>query len=106
MKAVTFFMLILAVTLAGRATCPPKRAARRCDGAAAVVVRTYNYAAVSAERLAAARSEAEQIFTRAGISLEWIDCRVPGGDGGAACTEPLLAGRDMMLRLVDRVTRN
>ena len=28
---------------------------------------------------------------------------MPGGDGGAACTEPLLAGRDMMLRLVDRV---
>ena len=96
MKAVTFFMVILTATLAE--ACASARQRPR----AAIVIRTYNYAAVSAERLAAARSEAEQIFTRAGISLEWIDCRVPGGDGGAACTEPLLAGRDMMLRLVDR----
>ena len=27
---------------------------------------------------------------------------MPGGVDGAACTEPLLAGRDLMLRLVDR----
>ncbi len=103
MKAVTFFMVILAVTLAGKSDLSAEARSAKVEGAPAVVVRTYNYAAVSAERLGAARSEAEQIFTRAGISLEWIDCRVPGGDGGAACTEPLLAGRGMMLRLVDRV---
>jgi len=69
---------------------------------AAVAIRTYNYAAVSAEHLAAARQESARIFERAGIALEWIECRVPGGIDGAACTEPLLAGRDLMLRLVDR----
>ena len=57
--------------------------------------------AVSAEQLASARSETAHIFRRAGISLEWIECRVPGSEG-APCTEPLLAGRDLMLRLVDR----
>ena len=66
-----------------------------------MAIRTYNYAAVSAEQLASAKSEAAHIFRRAGISLDWIECRVPGSDG-AACTEPLLAGRDLMLRLVDR----
>ena len=69
---------------------------------AAVAIRTYDYAAVSTEQLAAARLEAARIFERAGISLEWIECRVPGRMDGAACTEPLLVGRDLMLRLVDR----
>jgi hypothetical protein len=104
MKAVTFLM-VLAVALAGVSDLsadPSAEAVFAKAEARSVVVRTYNYAAVSAERLAAAKTEAEQIFTRAGISLGWIDCRVPGGDGGAACTEPLLPGRDMMLRLVDR----
>jgi len=69
---------------------------------AAVSIRTYNYAAVATEPLSEARSEAEHIFKTAGISLEWIECRVPGSSAGAACTEPLLVGRDLMLRLVDR----
>ena len=73
------------------------------DAGAAVAIRTYNYATVPDGHLAAARLEATRIFERAGISLDWIDCRVPGGFGGAACTEPLLAGRDLMLRLVDRI---
>ena len=68
----------------------------------AVAIRTYNYAMVSSEQLALARLETENIFMNAGISVEWIECRVPGRHDGAACTEPLLAGRDLMLRLVDR----
>ena len=98
-----FFMSILAGTLAGASDLSAESRSAKVEGAPAlVVVKTYNYAAVSAERLAAAKSEAGQIFTRAGISLEWISCRVPGADDGAACTEPLLAGRELMLRLVDR----
>lgn len=69
--------------------------------AAKATIRTFNYAGISAEELAAARLEAAGIFKRADITLEWIDCRVPATDG-AACTEPLLDGRDLMLRLVDR----
>lgn len=67
-----------------------------------VTVRSYNYASVPAEQLGAARSEAERIFRRAGIAIAWIDCQVPGADAAAPCTEPLLAGRDLMLRLMDR----
>jgi hypothetical protein len=94
MKAVIFFMSILmtASTVHGAPS-----------SAAPVAIRTYNYAAVSADELAAAKSEAAHIFTRAGIPLAWTECRVPGEDAGASCTEPLLVGRDMMLRLVDRV---
>lgn len=69
---------------------------------AAVTIRTYNYAAVPRAQLDFARSEAAHIFKRAGISVDWIECRVPHSVDGAACTEPLLAGRDLMLRLVDR----
>jgi hypothetical protein len=70
--------------------------------ATTVTIRTYNYAGVSSEQLAAARSEAEHIFKRAGIALEWMECRVAIGAHGSACTEPLLIRRDLMLRLVDR----
>ena len=72
------------------------------EATATVAIRTYNYAVVSTDHLAAARLEAARIFERAGISLEWIECRVPGRIEGAACTEPMLPGRDLMLRLVDR----
>ena len=67
-----------------------------------VTVRSYNYASVPAEQLAAARSEAERIFRRAGIAVAWIDCQVPGSGAAAPCTEPLLAGRDLLLRLINR----
>ncbi len=92
MKTTIFFMAILTATLAHAA-----------ESAHTAVVRTYNYAALSAGDLTTARLEVEQIFRRAGISLEWIACRVLNGDEGALCTEPLLVGRDLMLRLVDRV---
>lgn len=95
MKTMIFFMSILTAANVGvsEGASSPE---------ATVAVRTYNYAAVSLGQLAAARSEAEHIFRRAGISVEWIECRVPGREGGAACAEPLLTGRDLMLRLVDR----
>jgi hypothetical protein len=92
MKTVIFFMSILTATLA-HAAAP----------AATVVIRTYNYPALSAAEFAAAKSEAERIFMKAGISLDWTECRVPGGGEGAPCTEPLLVGRDLMLRLVNRI---
>jgi hypothetical protein len=96
MKGAIGFMLMLTAAHAGtsEAASGPN---------AAVAIRTYNYAAVHAEQLDSARSEAATIFKRAGISLEWIECRVPGSVDGAACTEPLLPGRDLMLRLVDRI---
>jgi hypothetical protein len=93
MKAVIFFMSIL-LTAASVDGAPTP--------AAPVAIRTYNYAAVGADDLAAARSEAAHIFMRAGISLAWKECRVPGTYAGAPCTEPLFVGRDMLLRLVDR----
>jgi hypothetical protein len=94
MKGVTFFMLLLMAAHIGASEAAPAPEA-------AVVVRTYNYAAVPTDQLASALSETAHIFQRAGISLEWIECRVPGSEG-APCTEPLVAGRDLMLRLVDR----
>jgi hypothetical protein len=95
MKAALRFMLLLMVVQVSMAEAASK-------SEAAVTIRTYNYAAVPAEHLDAAKSEAAHIFKKARITLEWIECRVPGGATGAACTEPLLAGRDLMLRLVDR----
>lgn len=67
-----------------------------------VTVRTYNYASVPVEQLRPATSEATHIFTRSRISIEWTDCRVPGAVSGSACTEPRVAGRELMLRLIDR----
>jgi hypothetical protein len=64
-----------------------------------VTVRTYNYARVSDEDLARAADAAARIFEEAGISLEWIVCRVPGNAAGGSCTEPFAVGRDLMLRL-------
>jgi hypothetical protein len=95
MKVVIFFMSILtAMNVAVSEAAPSPEGV--------LSVRTYNYAALPIGQLAEAKSEARHIFRTAGISVEWIDCRVPGGDEGAVCTEPLLAGRDLMLRLVDR----
>ena len=60
------------------------------DGAprphAAVAVRTYNYAVVGIEQMSEARSEAAHIFKGAGISLDWIECRVPSGGAVAEIT--------------------
>jgi hypothetical protein len=69
---------------------------------ATVNVRTYDYTNLTALDLADARTEADRIFRKARIAVRWIDCWVPGKIGGAPCTEPLAAGKDLMLRLVDR----
>ena len=71
-------------------------------GKGVVTVRTYNYASVSSDEFSAAKSEARRIFTRAAITVDWIECRVPHAPTGAPCTEPLLPGRDLMLRLMER----
>jgi hypothetical protein len=95
MNSTLRFMLLLVVAEVSAANAAP-----RSDST--VTIRTYNYAAVSADHLDAAKSEAEYIFKTTGILLQWIDCRVPGNMNGAQCTEPLLPGRDLMLRLVHR----
>ena len=95
MKAAAYFMLIMSAAHAATVDAAPRQQA-------AVAVRTYNYATGAGDQMSEARSEAAHIFKGAGISLEWIECRVPGSGAGAACTEPLLVGRDLMLRLVDR----
>jgi hypothetical protein len=88
--------LILVAALAGALSTNAAADAER-----SVTVRTFNYAQVPAEQLASARLNATIIFSRAGISLHWIDCRVPQSESGAACTEPLGERGDLMLRLVD-----
>jgi hypothetical protein len=95
MNATLRFMLLVVV-----AEVPAVHAAPRSD--AAVMIRTYNYAVVPAEHFDAAKLEADDIFKTAGVSLRWIECRVPGNMSGAQCTEPLVPRRDLMLRLVDR----
>jgi len=95
MKVAICFMLTISAAYGATVGAAPRPHA-------AVAVRTYNYAVVGIEQMSEARSEAAHIFKSAGISLEWIECRVPGDGAGAPCTEPLLVGRDLMLRLVDR----
>ena len=94
MKVAMCFMLTVSAAYAATGVAAPRPHA-------AVSVRTYNYAVVGIEQISEARSEAGHIFDGAGISLEWIECRVHSEGAGAACTEPLLVGRDLMLRLVD-----
>lgn len=95
MHATLYFVPVLIVTQVALVAAAPR-------SSPAVSIRTYNYAAMSAPYLDAAKSEAAHIFRTAGISLQWIECRVLGNASGARCTEPLLPGRDLMLRLVDR----
>ena len=71
-----------------------------------VAVRTFNYAQLPAEHLANARRTTAAIFRIAGISLKWIDCRVPQSEFGAACTEPLAERGDLILRLMDIAPQN
>lgn len=94
MTRTVFFVLTLMLTVTA-----PIEAASNTPAEAAV--RTYNYALVSAEQLALARSAADSIFRGAGISLLWIDCRVPQNESGATCTDPLDERGDLLLRLTD-----
>ena len=98
MKTATFFIVLFVAVTAAQAA--------KSDLEATVVVRTYDYSNTGSDALASARSEAEQIFKAARIAVRWRDCSVPGNTDGAACTEPLLPGHDLMLRLVDRTPPN
>jgi hypothetical protein len=98
MKTAMFFIALFAAGTAAQAAPP--------DFQATVVVRTYDYSNSTRETLSSARGEAEQIFKAAQIAVRWTDCNVPGKTDGAACTEPLLAGRELMLRLIDRAPAN
>jgi hypothetical protein len=93
-------VLIVTASLVLASTLP---AAARSKVDATVIVRTYDYANLAADELGNARTETAQIFGSAGISVKWIDCLVPGRTAGEPCTDPLLPGRDLMLRLVDRI---
>lgn len=93
MKAVLFVLFwvpAFAVTLAA------------AEPEVTVNIRTYDYSDLTASDVANARAEADRIFRNARIAVRWIDCWVPGRTGGMPCTEPMAAGRDLMLRLVDR----
>ena len=96
MKAAIYFMTIIVGAHAATLDAAPRTQS-------AVAIRTYNYAALSVAQLSESRAEAAHIFRQAGIALEWVECRVPGSVDGVPCTEPLLVGRDLMLRLVDRL---
>jgi hypothetical protein len=67
---------------------------------AIVTIRIYNYAAVPSEQVAAARAAADGIFRESGISLQWIDCRVPGAALGDGCAG-LLGESEFVLRLLE-----
>jgi hypothetical protein len=74
--------------------------------AALVMIRIYNYAAVSPAELAAARADADRIFQEAGISLQWLNCRVPNSAEGDACTQPLRDSGEFVLRLLTASNQN
>jgi hypothetical protein len=69
------------------------------DEWASILVRVYNYADVATGQLATAKLTAKGIFARTAIAITWIDCRV-GDSAGRACTEPVIEGREFVLRLV------
>ena len=68
-----------------------------------VVVQNLQLRAGSGRGIANARLSAEAIFRTAGISIRWIDCRVPQSESGAACTEPLGERGELLLRLTEVV---
>ncbi len=71
------------------------------------MIRSYNYAQVPADDLARARATADHTFQPAGISLQWIDCWVPGDRPSSIvhrpsspCTELLHDGSEFVFRLM------
>ncbi len=67
-------------------------------------VRVYNYAGSSAGLLGIAESEAERIFAKAGVLLEWQECPITGLSESAdpTCAAPLTP-LDLQLRIVRTV---
>ena len=99
-------MSMLMAVHAGRATC--RRSARRWtlrQRRSAVAVRTYNYALCppSSWRRASRR---RRISSSAPVSRSTGSSAACRAARAQLCTEPLLAGRDLMLQLVDRTPRS
>ena len=90
-------MLFAAMLVAGVPSIGAEPASRPT-----VTVRTYNYAQIPDDSLGDARTSVDAIFEPAGISVRWLDCRVPQNAAGASCIEPLEHGTDLVLRLLDR----
>jgi len=67
-------------------------------------VRVYNYAGSSAGMLRVAEREAERIFARAGVHLEWHECLTTAHADpvDSTCAVPLTSS-DLQLRIVNRM---
>jgi hypothetical protein len=72
--------------------------------AALITIRIYNYAGVPPAEMAAARANADRVFQEAGLSLQWVNCRVPNGVEGEACTAQLHDSGEFVLRLQTAAT--
>ena len=66
-----------------------------------IVVRVYNTACVPADTLRASESNAEYVFSRAGVRTQWIDCSPTAGPPvvPAICHQPL-SSADVVVRLI------
>jgi hypothetical protein len=67
-------------------------------------VRLYDYAGVSPATLAGAKAVATQVLERAGVRLEWAECRIHQDDQpkDRACGLPITP-MDLQLRVIDAV---
>jgi hypothetical protein len=73
-----------------------RQAAQACPGALLpfdaepnpeITVLVYNHAPAPGDILAAAEREADRIFSRAGVRVNWFDCSEGRGDSAAVCLE-------------------
>jgi hypothetical protein len=73
------------------------------DPQASVRVRLYDYAGVSMPTLASAKANAADILHRAGVRVEWAECRLRADEASkdAACDVPVSA-LDLQMRILDR----
>ena len=98
-------LAMLIVLLAGTArnlTARQRPGTRSAD--LKVSVRVYNYAGISANMLKLAESEANRIFVKAGVHLQWLECPItatvePADSICAAPGTPL----NLQLRILKRV---
>jgi hypothetical protein len=72
------------------------------DQLASVRVRLYDYAHVSRATLARAKANAADILQRAGVRVEWAECRLRADESAkdAACGLPVTAS-DLQMRILD-----
>jgi len=66
-----------------------------------IVVRVYNTARVSSDTLRAAETNAEYVFSRAGVRTQWIDCSATTGPPVVSniCHQPL-SSAEVVVRLI------